>query len=349
MIVGDRTFLFTDATVNIDPSAEDLSEIACLAAEFAQKLELEPRVAFLSFSNFGSTPHPLSDKVRKAVELTKARCDFVVDGEMQADTAVVADIIESRFPFSAVKGSQRAGLPLARKRQHRLQAAGPPGQRQGHRPDPARHGRADPRPANRRRGQRHRPDCGGGRDGRHSSFVASPGHITHVGIKPSLAFGELTNEKSGRVKALFDVFSLADGVTVDVPENIQVAMWEKFVFICSTSGVGAVTRQSMDVFRALPETRALFESAAREVESVGRAKGVALPADMIEALMKRIDSLPAGTVASMQKDIMEGRPSELEAQTGAVIRMGRALGVPTPSHEFIYASLLPMELKARGK
>ena len=182
-----------------------------------------------------------------------------------------------------------------------------------------------------------------------SSFVAGPGHITHVGIKPSITFGELTNEKSGRVKALFDVFSLADGVTVEVPENIQVAMWEKFVFICSTSGVGAVTRQSMDVFRAVPETRALFESAAREVESVGRAKGVALPADMVEALMKRIDSLPAGTVASMQKDIMEGRPSELEAQTGAVIRMGRVLGVPTPSHEFIYASLLPMELKARGK
>ncbi|PKN94776.1 MAG: NADP-dependent malic enzyme [Chloroflexi bacterium HGW-Chloroflexi-6] len=103
IIVGDRTFLFTDATVNIDPSAEDLSEIACLAAGFARKLELEPRVAFLSFSNFGSTPHPLSEKVRKAVELTKARGGFVVDGEMQADTAIVADIIENRYPFSAVK------------------------------------------------------------------------------------------------------------------------------------------------------------------------------------------------------------------------------------------------------
>jgi malate dehydrogenase (oxaloacetate-decarboxylating)(NADP+) len=103
MILDDRTFLFTDATVNIDPSAEDLCEIACLAADFAKKLELEPRVAFLSFSNFGSTPHPLSDKVSKAVELTRARCDFLVDGEMQADTAVMADIIENRYPFSAVK------------------------------------------------------------------------------------------------------------------------------------------------------------------------------------------------------------------------------------------------------
>ncbi|PWH16500.1 MAG: NADP-dependent malic enzyme [Anaerolineae bacterium] len=112
MLVGEKTYLFTDATVNIDPSPEDLSQIACLAANFARQLEIEPRVAFLSFSNFGSTPHPLSQKVRKAVELTKARCpDFVVDGEMQADTAVVADIIEQRFPFSAVKDANVLVFP----------------------------------------------------------------------------------------------------------------------------------------------------------------------------------------------------------------------------------------------
>src|SRR5512145_2239770 len=73
MIVKNRVYLFTDATVNIEPSAEDLAEIACLAADFAKRLEIDPRVAFLSFSNFGSTPHPLSDKVRHAVQLTKAR------------------------------------------------------------------------------------------------------------------------------------------------------------------------------------------------------------------------------------------------------------------------------------
>jgi malate dehydrogenase (oxaloacetate-decarboxylating)(NADP+) len=111
MIIGDRTYLFTDATVNIDPTAEDLAQIACLAADFARKLEIDPRVAFLSFSNFGSTPHPLSDKVRKAVELTKQRCDFVMDGEMQADTAVVADIVEERFPFSAVKDANVLVFP----------------------------------------------------------------------------------------------------------------------------------------------------------------------------------------------------------------------------------------------
>ncbi len=112
MIVGDRVYLFTDATVNIDPTAEDLAEIACLAADYARQLEIEPRVAFLSFSNFGSTPHPLSEKIQKAVALTKARRpDLVVDGEMQADTAVAPEIVEERYPFSAVKDANVLVFP----------------------------------------------------------------------------------------------------------------------------------------------------------------------------------------------------------------------------------------------
>jgi len=112
MIVDDRVYLFTDATVNIDPSAEDLAEIACLAANFAKKIDLEPRVAFLSFSNFGSTPHPLSEKVARAVQIVKERCpDFVYDGEMQADTAVVPGIIDERYPFSAVKDANVLVFP----------------------------------------------------------------------------------------------------------------------------------------------------------------------------------------------------------------------------------------------
>ena len=112
MIVDDRVYLFTDATVNIDPTAEDLSEIASLAADYAKQLEIEPRVAFLSFSNFGSTPHKLSEKVSKAVALTKARRpDLVVDGEMQADTAVEAEIVEERYPFSKVKDANVLVFP----------------------------------------------------------------------------------------------------------------------------------------------------------------------------------------------------------------------------------------------
>jgi malate dehydrogenase (oxaloacetate-decarboxylating)(NADP+) len=112
MIIDNKVLLFTDATVNIDPSAEDLAEIACLAADYARQLGLEPRVALLSFSNFGSTPHPLSEKVRRAVEIIKSRCpDFSVDGEMQADTAVVPEIIDKRYPFSQVKDANVLVFP----------------------------------------------------------------------------------------------------------------------------------------------------------------------------------------------------------------------------------------------
>ncbi len=112
MIVGKKVFLFTDATVNIEPSAEDLAEIACLAADFARQIGLEPRVALLSFSNFGSTPHPLSNKVWQAVEIIRGKCpDFAVDGEMQADTAVMSEIIETRYPFSGVDSANVLVFP----------------------------------------------------------------------------------------------------------------------------------------------------------------------------------------------------------------------------------------------
>lgn len=112
MIVENRTYLFTDATVNIDPSAEDLAAIACLAASFARRLGLDPRVAMLSFSNFGGTKHPLSEKVSRAVSILRSKnVDFAVDGEMQADTAVVPEIIDDRYPFSRVKDANVLVFP----------------------------------------------------------------------------------------------------------------------------------------------------------------------------------------------------------------------------------------------
>jgi malate dehydrogenase (oxaloacetate-decarboxylating)(NADP+) len=112
VITDDQVYIFSDATVNIDPSSEDLAEIACLAADYAARLGLEPRVGMLSFSNFGSTPHPLSNKVGRAVELVKAkRPDLQVDGEMQADTAVDAAIVDERYPFSEVKDANVLVFP----------------------------------------------------------------------------------------------------------------------------------------------------------------------------------------------------------------------------------------------
>jgi 2-dehydropantoate 2-reductase len=178
------------------------------------------------------------------------------------------------------------------------------------------------------------------------SFVAGPGHIRHVGAEPYIAFGELDNRPSERAERLRQAFVRA-GVRVEVPPDIQVAMWEKFLFITSWGGVGAVTRAPIDVVRRLPETRQMMEQAMQEILSVGQARKVTLTEEAIRKGMAFVDNLQPGSTASMQRDIMEGRPSELEAQNGAVVRLGRDVGVPTPVHAFIYSSLLPSELQAR--
>jgi len=104
MLVRDKVYFFSDATVNIDPSAEDLAEIAWLAADAACRFDIQPRIAMLSFSNFGSTRHPFADKVRRAVEIVRERRpDLLVDGEMMADTAVVPEIIDELYSFSQVR------------------------------------------------------------------------------------------------------------------------------------------------------------------------------------------------------------------------------------------------------
>jgi malate dehydrogenase (oxaloacetate-decarboxylating)(NADP+) len=101
---GDIYFL-GDCTVNIEPSSEDLAEIAMSTAEMARRFNVTPRVAMLSFSNFGSTRHPLADKVRRAVDIVRMRQpSLVIDGEMQADTAVTPAIIDETYPFSQLKG-----------------------------------------------------------------------------------------------------------------------------------------------------------------------------------------------------------------------------------------------------
>ncbi len=104
MIFKDDIMFFADATVNIEPTSEDLAEIAIDTAETARRFGVEPKVAMLSFSNFGSTRHPLSEKVKKAVEIVKQKMpDLIIDGEMQADTAVVPEILNSTYPFSRLK------------------------------------------------------------------------------------------------------------------------------------------------------------------------------------------------------------------------------------------------------
>jgi len=181
-----------------------------------------------------------------------------------------------------------------------------------------------------------------------SAAIAGPGHIRHVGIDPMIAFGEMDGGPSERAAALREAFGRAQGVNASIPADIQAAMWEKFIFIAAISGVGAVTRAPAGLLRSIPETRALLQAAIAETAALARACGVHV-ADQIEThTLAFIDGMAAGVTASMQRDIMDGRPSELEAQNGAVTRLGRKAGIPTPAHDFIYASLLPQEKAARG-
>ncbi|HEX2622780.1 MAG TPA: phosphate acyltransferase, partial [Phototrophicaceae bacterium] len=112
MVAKGRVYFFTDTTVNIEPDAKTLAQIAILGADFALSLDIEPRVAMLSFSNFGSARHPLSDKVRDALHIVKQRRpDIKIDGEMQADTAVVPALVDARFPFSEVRDANVLVFP----------------------------------------------------------------------------------------------------------------------------------------------------------------------------------------------------------------------------------------------
>jgi len=104
LVFKDRTFFFADTTVNIDPTAEDLAEIALLTADAVHRFDMDPRIAMISFSNFGSNEHANALKVKRAVELVKAaRPDLPIDGEMQADYAVVPELLEAEYPWATVR------------------------------------------------------------------------------------------------------------------------------------------------------------------------------------------------------------------------------------------------------
>ncbi|MBW7886523.1 MAG: NADP-dependent malic enzyme, partial [Caldilineaceae bacterium] len=112
MLVQDRIYFFTDATVIIDPTADQLAAAALNAADLAARFDVEPRIAMLSFSNFGSTPHPQQAKVKAATSLVKSqRPDLQVDGEMQADIAVSPELMARHYPFSEISNANVLVFP----------------------------------------------------------------------------------------------------------------------------------------------------------------------------------------------------------------------------------------------
>jgi len=179
------------------------------------------------------------------------------------------------------------------------------------------------------------------------AFVVEPGVVRHAGVQPFITFGELDNRLTKRAERLRDVMRSA-GINADISEDIHKSMWSKAVFITPMSGIGAATRVPVGVWRTLPETRRMAENAIREVVAVATARGVRLDDDIVTKVMQRYDGLPADATSSLQRDVMSGKPSELDAQLGAAVRLGREGNVPTPILEMLYETLLPQERIARG-
>jgi 2-dehydropantoate 2-reductase len=180
------------------------------------------------------------------------------------------------------------------------------------------------------------------------SYVAEPGLIRHAGVRPRVDLGETSGEKSARVLALHAALDGCQGVAAKISDDIRAALWDKFLFIAPFSAVGAVTRQPAGAWRHVPETRAMLGAAMAEVAALARARGVTLPEDAVERTIGFTDRLPEDATASMQRDLLDGKPSELEAQTGAIVRLARECGVPVPANTFLYAALRPGEERARA-
>ena len=180
------------------------------------------------------------------------------------------------------------------------------------------------------------------------AFIAGPGHICHAGFEPIVRLGELDNHVSERVQRLHEAF-VAAGVSVEIPPDIHAALWEKLLTVGPFGGLGAVSRAPVGVLMEQPETRKLIEQGMREVYEVARTRNIALTEEIVDKAMVVLDKVPASGTSSLQRDIIAGKPSELDAWIGAVVRLGKEEGVATPLHSFIYYSLLPMEMRAQSQ
>ncbi len=182
------------------------------------------------------------------------------------------------------------------------------------------------------------------------AWIEAPGRVKHVGWPPRLRIGErgaLGRAPSPRLEALAAALRSA-GIGAEVVPDVEAASWEKFLLIEPWGSVAAVARAPWGVVRAVAETRALHVAAMEEVAALARARGVALAPDAVARTLAFLDGVTPEATASMQRDVGAGRPSELDDQTGAVVRLARAAGVAVPVHEMLYGALAPQERAARG-
>jgi 2-dehydropantoate 2-reductase len=159
--------------------------------------------------------------------------------------------------------------------------------------------------------------------------IARPGVIRKTGTMERLAFGEYDNSRSPRAEAFLAACKAA-GINAEIPADIVLELWQKFVFLTAMSSVTASMRSTIGPIRAHPLTRAFTLDIMREVVAVGRAHGVALPADFAEQRIGGVDALAPEMQASMAHDLNAGKPLELPWLAGAVVDLGAQKGVPTP-------------------
>ena len=180
------------------------------------------------------------------------------------------------------------------------------------------------------------------------AFRAGNGHIKHSGANPLIRFGHLNKQADLRVNRLSEIFNHCSGVKSSIPDDIKVAMWQKFMLICAWSGVGAITRAPIGVLLDLDESCEMLVEAMEEIYQLALACHIDLPENSVQKTITTLQSFPKNSTTSMQRDIAEGLPSELDAQNGAVLRLAKSVDLSTPINHFILQSLRPTELRARG-
>ena len=169
--------------------------------------------------------------------------------------------------------------------------------------------------------------------------IKEPGTVTQGG--PGLAvFGELEPGITPRAKRLLKIFQDA-GWRVELADNMPGMLWKKFAYITGSATVNAATNTGYEEMRSIAETRELVRATIEETLAVGRALGAPIMDDSLDWAMTSLDNFPAQGRASLAKDFQEGNPVELDGLTGAVIRLGKKAGVPTPLNSALYAILKP--------
>jgi 2-dehydropantoate 2-reductase len=177
-----------------------------------------------------------------------------------------------------------------------------------------------------------------------AAVISEPGVIEHSGTMQKLVFGEYDGSRSARIEAFYEA-CLKAGITAEISDDIERVIWEKFVFLVGLSGTTASIRKPIGPIRENPRTREFLLQVMQEVVMVGRAKGVALPADFARDRLSFCDTIPATMTSSMHHDLERGNRMELPWLSGGVAEFGAQLGIPTPKNSAI-ADIL--ELYATG-